>query len=113
MLVVLTTAFSIYHLFGRFGIVHWGAVACLLALSAGMGAAWLRPYLRHWLRWHYLGLNASVAGLYATFLVEATYRLFPMRYFWWTTVGTSMGVFAVAGWLLYRHWDAHAGKAVC
>lgn len=107
MLVVLTTAFGIYHLFGRFGIVHWGAVACLVALLAGMGAVWLRASLRWWLLWHYLGLNLSVAGLYATFLVEATYRLFPMRYFWWTTVGTSMVVFAAAGWLMYRHRDTY------
>ena len=101
MLVVLTTAFGIYHLFGRFGIVHWGAVGSWLALLAGMGAAWGRARLLNWLTWHYLGLSASVTSLYATFLVESTYRLFPARFFWWTTVGTSGIVFLVAACLIY------------
>ncbi|CCH02239.1 hypothetical protein FAES_4239 [Fibrella aestuarina BUZ 2] len=101
MLVVLTTAFGIYHLFGHFGIVHWGAVACWLALSGGMAAVWLRTYLRDWLRWHYFGLSASVAGLYTTFIVEATYRLFPAAYFWWTTMGTATLVLTLAGGLIY------------
>lgn len=101
MLVVLTTAFGIYHLFGRWGIVHWGAVACCLALTWGMAAVWFRTYLRDWLRWHYFGLSASVAGLYTTFIVEATYRLFPAAYFWWTTTGTAALMLAVAGGLIY------------
>lgn len=101
MLVVLTTAFGIYHLFGRFGIVHWGAVACWLALGGGMAAVWLRTYLRDWLRWHYIGLSLSVTGLYATFIVEATYRLFPAAYFWWSTVGTATLVLGIASRLIY------------
>ena len=113
MVVVLTTAFGIYRLFGRFGVVHWGAVFSWLALIGGVGVVWTRTYLRNWLVWHYLGMSLSVTGLYATFIVEATYRLFPPRFFWWTTVGTSMVVFSLAGWLIYTYleqWRQLAGN---
>lgn len=113
MMVVLTTAFGIYRLFGRFGVVHWGAVFSWLALIGGVGVVWTRTYLRNWLFWHFLGMSVSVTGLYATFLVEATYRLFPPRLFWWTTVGTSMVVFSLAGWLIYRYarpWRQRSGS---
>ncbi|XWW44886.1 hypothetical protein JYG30_19405 [Fibrella sp. USSR17] len=103
MMVVLTTAFGIYRLFGRFGIVHWGALFSWLALIGGVGAAWFRTYLRNWLNWHYLGMCLSVTSLYATFVVEATYRLFPLHLFWWTTVGTSMAVFSIAGWVIAKN----------
>ena len=111
--VVLATAFGIYRLFGRFGVVHWGAVACTISLLIGMGAAWGRTYLRDWLRWHYFGLSGSVAGLYTTFLIEATYRLFPLRYFWWTTVGTSMLTLGLAAVIMYRQWDRYVTKTAC
>ncbi|WP_375446637.1 hypothetical protein [uncultured Fibrella sp.] len=103
MMVVLTTAFGIYRLFGRFGIVHWGAVFSWLALIGGIGTVWLRAHLRNWLLWHYLGMSLSVMGLYTTFVVEATYRLFPARFFWWTTLGTSLVSFAVGSLLIYNY----------
>lgn len=110
MMVVLTTAFGIYHLFGRFGIVHWGAVGSWFALLFGVGTVWLRTYLRNWLLWHYLGMSVSVTSLYTTFVVEATYRLFPVQYFWWSTLGTSAIVFSAAGWLIYRHIGTYLPK---
>ncbi len=103
MMVVLTSAFGIYRLFGRFGIVHWGAVFDWLALAGGIGVVWFRAHLRNWLLWHYLGMSLSVTGLYTTFIVESTYRLFPPHLFWWTTLGTSLVVFSLAGWVIYRH----------
>ncbi|MEZ0539578.1 hypothetical protein [Fibrella arboris] len=103
MVIVLTTAFGIYRLFGRFGIVHWGAVFSWLVLLAGLGAVWFRTYIRNWRYWHYLGMSLSVTSLYATFIVEATYRLFPPRFFWWATVGTSAVIFCIAGLLIVRY----------
>ena len=104
MLVLLVTAFQIYFLFGRFGIVHWGAVASVFALVVGLGAAWLRPAGCNWLRWHYLGMGASVTGLYAAFTVESTYRFFPLAYFWWLALGLAALVFGLGGVLLRRHY---------
>ena len=82
MMVVLITTFGIYRLFGRFDLVHWGVVFSWMALPGGLGAVWFLTYLRHWLRWHYLSMSLSVSGLYDTFVVEATCRLFPAHLFW-------------------------------
>ena len=104
MAVVLATAFGIYSLFGRFGIIHWGALGSLLVLGVGAGAAWGRAVLPGWLRWHYLGMGASVTGLYAALVVESTYRFFPAPYFWWSTLGPAAAIFLLGGVLLHRHY---------
>lgn len=106
--VVLLTAFRIYTLFGRFGIVHWGAVGSAVALLVGVGAAVGRAVVPAWLRWHYVAMGASVTGLYAAFIVESTYRLFPSAYFWWSTLGPGSLVLLLGSWLLYRHYPAWA-----
>jgi hypothetical protein len=106
MAVLLLTAFQIYFLFGRFGIIHWGAVGSVVVLLAGLGAVWLRPAGYDWRRWHYLGMGASVVGLYAAFLIESTYRFFPLAWFWWLTLGLAAGVFSAGGMLLHRHYPA-------
>jgi uncharacterized membrane protein len=108
MAVLLLTAFQIYFLFGRFGIIHWGAVGSVGALVIGIGATLLRPVVRTWLRWHYLGMGASVMGLYAAFVIESTYRFFPLAYFWWLTLGLATVVFTTGGLLLRRHYPAWA-----
>jgi len=104
MAVLLLTAFQIYFLFGRFGIIHWGAVGSVVALVVGLGAALLRRVLRGWLRWHYLGMGASVTGLYAAFVIESTYRFFPLAYFWWFTMGLAAVVFGAGSLLLRWHY---------
>lgn len=105
MAVLLLTAFGIYFLFGRFGIIHWGAVGSAGALLTGVGAVVLRPGAA-WRRWHYFGMGASVTGLYAALVVESTYRLFPPACFWWATVGPAGAVFCTGSLLLYRHCPA-------
>ncbi len=108
MCVVLLTAFRIYVLFGRFGIVHWGAVGSVAALLIGTGAVVLRPGNSAWLRWHYLGMGASVTGLYAALIVESTYRFFPPAYFWWSTLGPTAAIFLAGGLLLRRYFPGQA-----
>lgn len=106
MLLVLLTAFCIYSLFGRFGIVHWGAVGSALALLVGAGSVALRSYIRHWRQWHYVGMGASVLSLYAALAGESTYRLLPAPYFWWSTVGPASLVLLLGTRLLYQHYPA-------
>ncbi len=108
MAVVLLTAFGIYSLFGRFGIIHWGAVVSVVALLMGTGAVWSRPRPAGWLRWHYLGMGASVTSLYAALVVESTYRFFPATYFWWSTLGPAGVVFVASTILLHRHYPTWA-----
>jgi uncharacterized membrane protein len=106
MVLLLVTAFRIYYLFGRFGIIHWGAVGSVVTLLVGVGAIGLRAHLSSWLQWHYLGMGASVTGLYAAFVVESTYRLFSPVYFWWVTIGTANIVFVIGVVLLYHHYPS-------
>ena len=106
MLLVVLTAFRMYFLFGRFGIVHWGAVGSIVALLVGIVPVLCRSLVANWRQWHYLGMGASVTGLYAALLVESTYRFFPATYFWWSTLGLAGAVFLVGGLLLYRHYPA-------
>jgi uncharacterized membrane protein len=102
--LLLFTAFRMYYLFGPFGVVHWGALGSAGALLLGVGAAVGRAYLPGWQRWHYLGMGASVTGLYAALVVESTYRFFPVSYFWWSTLGPAGAVFALGSWVLHRHY---------
>jgi uncharacterized membrane protein len=106
MLVLLLTAFRMYFLFGRFGIVHWGAVASSVSLLIGIGASHCRSLVPAWQQWHYVGMGASVTGLYAALVVESTYRFFPVAYFWWSTLGPASVVLLGGGWLLYRRYPA-------
>lgn len=111
MVVLLLTAFQIYFLFGRFGVIHWGAVGSVIALLIGVLSVLFRHTVPAWLAWHYLGMGASVTGLYAAFLVESTYRLFPPAYFWWVTMGSANLVFLIGGLLLYRHYPKQSEPA--
>lgn len=104
MLLVLATAFGIYTLFGRFGIVHWGAVGSALALLVGTGSVVLRAFIQHWQQWHYLGMGASVISLYAALAGESAYRLLPATYFWWSTLGPAGIVLLVGALLLYYYY---------
>lgn len=104
MAVGLLTAFRLYYLFGRFGLVHWGALGSAGTLLVGTGAAVFRRVVPSWLRWHYLGMGASVIGLYAALAAEGTYRLLPPQYFWWATLGPAGVVFLAGSLLLYRHY---------
>ena len=108
MAFLLFTAFQLYYLFGRFGIVHWGAIGSVAALTVGLGSIWLRPFTGSWLRWHYLGMGFSITGLYASFVVESTYRFFAPVYFWWVTLGLTAVVFSMGSLLLYRHYPTWA-----
>jgi uncharacterized membrane protein len=110
MSLVLGTAFCIYTLFGRFGIVHWGAVGSGVALLVGAGSVALRSVVRRWRQWHYMGMGASVMSLYAALAGESTYRLLPATYFWWSTLGPASIVLVIGILLLYQNYPvAQAG----
>ncbi len=111
MAVLLITAFQIYYLFGRFGVIHWGAVGSITALLVGLGAVALRAVLANWLLWHYVGMGASVTGLYAAFVIESSYRFFPPGWFWYVTMGGANTVFVTVAVLLYGRWPSFSPVA--
>jgi len=102
MLVVSGTALQIFELFGRFGIVHWGAVVSLGLLAGGIGLAIWRPRRIDWRFGHRVLMGASVTGLVAAGLVESTYRLVPRAYFWEYCLGVPFFTFLIGGLLLFR-----------
>jgi len=103
MLLVNATAFGIYQIWGTFGLIHWGAVASLLATGGGIGVALARRRIPDWQEWHTVLMGGSVTGLYAAFVVESTYRLFPAAYFWWVTLPTAGAVFGLGFYTWYRY----------
>lgn len=114
MAVLLLTAFQIYFLFGRFGVIHWGAVGSLITLLIGLVPLALRSGMPSWLGWHYGGMGASITSLYAAFLVESSYRFFPPSWFWYVTMGLANAVFLIGAVLLYRYrrFDSRPGVVV-
>ena len=80
MLLVNTTAFMIYRLFGGVGVFHLAALLSLLTLFAGMAPA-LRKKPEHWRFYHAVWMYWSVIGLYAAFASEAFTRFFSKPFF--------------------------------
>jgi uncharacterized membrane protein len=75
MILLLGTAFMIYHLFGRFGVFHVAAIVSAATLLGGMiPVIWRRPK-NSWLNLHFSFMYWSVFGLYAAFVAETAVRL--------------------------------------
>ena len=77
MLLLIATAFMIYHLFGRFGVFHVAAVVSTFTLLGGMIPVILRKP-KNWFGLHFSFMYWSVFGLYAAFVAEVAVRL-PIR----------------------------------
>lgn len=77
MILLITTAFLIYRLFGRFGVFHIAAMISALTVAGGMIPALLRKP-KNWLDLHFSFMYWSVFGLYAAFVAEMAVRL-PLR----------------------------------
>jgi len=75
MLVVIMTAFSIYRLFGGFGIFHIAAVVSFVTLLGGMLPVILKKPVHNYLSLHYSFMYWSVIGLYAAFVSETLTRI--------------------------------------
>lgn len=112
MLGVNTTAFLIYHLFGRFGPFHIAAVISSLTLLAGMIPVFFRSRIKAWFNFHMSFMYYSVIGLYAAFASEIIVRIPGIR-FWWSVLAATMLVMLVA-MVLFRklspRWSAKFGN---
>jgi len=78
MILLITSAFMIYRLFGRFGVFHVAAIASTITLLGGMIPVILRRPENSWLNLHFNFMYWSVFGLYAAFMAEMAVRL-PVR----------------------------------
>lgn len=75
MLVVLTTAFMTYRLFGTWGIFHWSAVVSCLTLLFGLIPVFIRRPITTYLTFHYCFMYWSVMGVYGAFVSETLVRI--------------------------------------
>lgn len=121
MLVVLTTAFMTYRLFGKWGIFHWTAVISSLTLIAGIIPIYYKVPAKKYISLHYSFMYWSVLGVYGAFVSETLVRMpkvvaesgIPNRVFYSLTgIGTAvvmgLGVFY---FLKFRSkWDTQFNK---
>lgn len=75
MVLVLITAFSIYRLFGKWGIFHWTAVISTLTLIAGLVPIFAKRPIKNYIYLHFNFMYWSVIGLYAAFVSETLVRI--------------------------------------
>jgi len=75
MLLVLITAFTMYNLFGKWGIFHWTAVISSLTLVCGLVPIFTKKPKKSYISLHFSFMYWSVIGLYGAFMSELFVRL--------------------------------------
>lgn len=75
MLVVLTTAFMTYRLFGTWGIFHWTAVISCLTLICGLIPILTRRPTNNYISLHFSFMYWSIMGVYGAFVSETLVRM--------------------------------------
>ena len=101
MALLNVSAMFIYDLFGGFGPFHAAALVSFITLVAGYIPAYRRKPNKGWLPLHYYLMCWCYAGLLAAAASEALTRL-PSAPFAPAVVVASLGIFLLAGWLIYR-----------
>ena len=116
MLLVLVTAFSMYNLFGVWGIFHWTAVVSSLTIGFGLIPIFTKRPKKNYISLHFSFMYWSVIGLYGAFMAETFVRLpkivvdsgVPNSMFYNMTgiaVGITMGIGAYFFIKLKPKWD--------
>lgn len=116
MLVVLTTAFMTYRLFGTWGIFHWTAVVSSLTLACGLIPILTRRPAKSYMSLHFGFMYWSIMGVYGAFVSETLVRMpavvvesgIPNRVFYnMTGIGTAivMGLGVYFFLKLKSKWD--------
>jgi len=80
MIILLATAFTMYNLFGRWGIFHWAAVVSTITLGFGLIPILTKRPKKNYMSMHFSFMYWSVIGLYGAFLAEFCVR-FPKNIF--------------------------------
>jgi uncharacterized membrane protein len=102
MLVVIVTAFSIYRLFGGFGIFHIAAIISFVTLLGGMLPILLKRPGKSYLSLHFSFMYWSVIGLYAAFISEVLTRIPETPFFGMVGMAT-LGVMICAQIFFFRY----------
>ncbi|WKN45946.1 DUF2306 domain-containing protein [Tunicatimonas pelagia] len=102
MLLVNITAFSIYRLWGGFGIFHIAAVVSLVTLLGGMVPVLTKRPKQKYMSYHFSFMYWSVIGLYAAFASETLTRIPETPFFGMVGVAT-FSIMITASWYFRRH----------
>lgn len=108
MVLVLITAFMIYRLFGRFGVLHIAAIVSTLTLLAGMVPALFMRNNPAWVRLHIGFMYWSVMGLYAAFIAESMVRIPSTPFF--GMIGVATGAVMLVGGIFYVYYKKSWNK---
>ena len=121
MLVVLTTAFMTYRLFGTWGIFHWTAVISSLTLVCGIIPILIRRPTNNYISLHFSFMYWSIMGVYGAFVSETLVRMpkvvvesgIPNRFFYYMTgIGTAI-VMGLGVYFFLKNkskWDKQFGS---
>lgn len=107
MVVVVSTAFMIYRLFGGWGIFHWAALVSGITLAGGMIPVILRKPKSDWLELHFSFMYWSVLGLYAAFASEVLTRVPDSPFFGMVGIATGVIMLIGGGYFYYKknRWE--------
>lgn len=78
MIIVVATAFTMYNLFGTWGIFHWAAVVSTITLALGLIPILTKRPKKNYMSMHFSFMYWSVIGLYGAFMAEFLVR-FPKK----------------------------------
>ncbi len=121
MLVVLTTAFMTYRLFGTWGIFHWTAVISSLTLVCGIIPILIKRPTNNYISLHFSFMYWSIMGVYGAFVSETLVRMpkvvvesgIPNRFFYYMTgIGTAI-VMGLGVYFFLKNkpkWDKQFGS---
>lgn len=70
MIIVLATSFTMYNLFGTWGIFHWAAGVSTITLALGMIPILTKRPKKNYISMHFSFMYWSVIGLYGAFMAE-------------------------------------------
>ncbi|MFD2203887.1 DUF2306 domain-containing protein [Shivajiella indica] len=98
MVLLLGTAFSLYHLFGKWGIFHYMAILSTVTLFMGMFPVIQKPRKPLSIYYHFSWMYWSVFGLYAAFTSEMLTRL-PQTPFFGMVFFSTFTIMAIGGFI--------------
>lgn len=100
MVVTLTTAMSIYDLFGGFGPFHVAAIISSASIIGGIIPAWRRKRAKHWFVSHAMWMSWSYIGLCAAAVSEISTRYLNLSM--GPTVAIATSVVVLIGYVVVR-----------
>ena len=104
MAILMITAFSIYRLFGGWGIFHYTTVVSLLTIALGMIPVWTKKPTNKWKFLHFSFMYWSVMGLYAAFAAELLTRIPKTPFF--GMVGMATGIIMITAAVFFGKYKA-------